>query len=96
MPFEVFEVDKYIEERCNNDPEFKQSWNQSRMEYRILGELTKLRNEKKLSQSELAKKSGHKQQVISRIEKRENSPTLRTLCALADVLDFDIQLVPRH
>jgi len=96
MPFKTIDVDKLIQEKLDADPELKEMWDSSRTEYRILGELIKLRKEKGISQAELAQKSGHKQQVISRIEKKENSPTLKTLCALADILDVDIQLVPRH
>ena len=44
----------------------------------MLSELMKLRKEKGLSQTELAEMSGNKQQVISRIENKENSPTLKT------------------
>ena len=96
MPFKTINVDKLLQEKFDADPEFKELWDSSRTEYRILGELTKLRKEKGMSQAELAQKSGHRQQVISRIEKKESSPTLKTLCALAEVLDVDIQLVPRH
>jgi len=96
VPFKEFDVKKYIEERREADPDFKDAWDSSRMEYRLLGELVKLRKEKNISQAEIAKKSGYKQQAISRIEKKEHSPTLRTLCAYADVLDVDIQLVPRR
>ena len=95
MPFEKIDVGKIIEEKRNSDPEFKELWDSSRTEYRILGELVKLRKEKGITQVELAQKSGYKQQVISRIEKKENSPTLKTLCSLADVLDVDIVLVPK-
>ena len=96
MPFVEFNVDDYIEKRREADPDFKGAWDSSRMEYKILGELIKLRKEKKLSQADIAAKSGYKQQAISRIEKKEHSPTLRTICAYADVLDVDIRLVPRH
>ena len=96
MPFKAIDVDQLIQEKLDADPELKDMWDSSRTEFRLLGELIKLRKEKGISQIELAQKSGHKQQVISRIEKKENSPTLKTLCALADVLDVDIQLVPRH
>jgi len=96
MPFKAINVDKLIQKKLEADPELKEMWDKSRTEYRILGELIKLRKEKGLSQVDLAKKTGYKQQAISRIEKRENSPTLKTLCVLADVLDVDIMLVPRH
>ena len=95
MPFERIDVGQIIQEKRNSDPEFKGLWDGSRTEYRILGELVRLRKEKGITQVELAQKSGYKQQVISRIEKNENSPTLKTLCSLADVLDVDIILVPK-
>jgi len=96
VPFEKIDVKAYIEERRQSDSEFKDAWDKSRTEYRILGELIRLRKEKGISQTELARKTGHKQQVISRMENKESSPTLKTFCALADELDIDIQLVPRH
>jgi len=96
MPFEKFDVKEYIASQRNTDPDFKEAWDSSRMEYRLLGELVKLRKAKGISQLVLEERTGIKQQVISRIEKKESSPTLRTLCALADVLDVEIQLVPRQ
>ena len=96
MPFAEINIKKYIEDRREADPDFRDAWDSSRMEYALLGELIKLRKEKNISQAEIAQKSGYKQQAISRIEKKGHSPTLRTLCAYADVLDVDIKLVPRH
>jgi DNA-binding XRE family transcriptional regulator len=96
MPFKQIDVDKLIKEKLDADPELKEIWDSSRMEYRLLGEFIRLRKEKGISQNDLAKMSGYKQQAISRIEKKENSPTLKTMCALADVLEVDILLVPRH
>jgi DNA-binding XRE family transcriptional regulator len=96
MPFEKVDISKTITETLAVDPVLKRMWDESRTEYRVLGELVKLRKEKGMSQMEIAKKSGNKQQVISRIENRENSPTLKTLCSILDVLDYDIKFVPRH
>jgi len=96
MPFIEIDVASEIEKRRNSDPDFKKAWDDSRTEYKVLGELVKLRKEKGLSQTELAEKTGNKQQVISRIENRENSPTLKTLCSILDVLNYDIQFVPRQ
>lgn len=96
MPFEKINVNKTINDTLAIDQELKRMWDESRSEYHVLGELVKLRKEKGLSQVELAEKTGNKQQVISRIENRENSPTLKTLCSILDVLDYDIQFVPRQ
>jgi len=96
MPFKKVNISAEIEKKRKTDPEFKQVWDDSRMEYRLLGEIVRLRKEKGLSQSELATKSGSKQQVVSRIEKHEQSPTLKTLCNMANALDVEILLVPRN
>ena len=96
MPFTKLNVAEHIEGLRQADPDFREAWDSSRMEYSILGELIKLRKAKGITQVDIANKSGIKQQAISRIEKHENSPTLKTLCALADVLDVDVRLVPRH
>ena len=89
------DVSKTIADALAADAELKQMWDESRTEYRVLGELMKLRKEKGFSQAELAKQSGNKQQVISRIESKENNPTLKTLCSILDVLGYDIQFVPK-
>ena len=95
MSFVQVNIKEEIENLRNTDPEFKEAWDNSRMEYRLLGKLVKLRKEKGLTQKELAKKTGKRQQTISEIEKHVKSPTLTTLCLLANALDVDIELVPR-
>lgn len=96
MPFKTINVSNIIEEEKRADNHFANSWDESRTEYKLMGEIIRLRKEKGLSQAELAKRTGYKQQVISRIEKKENSPTLKTLCGILDVLDYDIQLVKKN
>ncbi|MBR3933017.1 MAG: helix-turn-helix transcriptional regulator [Clostridia bacterium] len=73
------------------DSEFDTLWQESRNEYKLLAELVKIRKESNISQTELAEKSGNKQEVISRIENKENSPTLKTLCSILDVLEYEIR-----
>ena len=96
MPFQKVNVSAIIEEKLDGDAELRKLWDNSRMEYDVLGELTKIRKKMGISQAELAKKSGNKQQVISRIEKKENSPTLKTICSILNSLDYEIQLVPKQ
>jgi len=96
MPYKKVNVSALTKEQLDADAELKEMWDSSRMEYAVLGELIKIRKGKGLSQSELAKNSGNKQQVISRIENKENSPTLKTICSLLNALNYEIQLVPRQ
>ena len=96
MPFKKVDINQIIDDTLASDPHLKQMWDESRTEYQVLGELVKIRKKGGISQAELAQKSGNKQQVISRIENHENSPTLKTLCGILDVLDYEIRLVPRN
>jgi ribosome-binding protein aMBF1 (putative translation factor) len=96
MPFERIDVSAVIEETLGADAQLREMWDGSRMEYTVLGSLIKIRKERGLSQSELAEKSSNKQQVISRIENKENSPTLKTVCSILNALDYEIQLVPKE
>ena len=96
MPFEKVNIEQTITDKLAAAPDLKQLWDESRTEYRLLWDLVKLRKEKGLSQVELAALTGNKQQVISRIENRDNSPTLKTFCGILDVLGYDVQLVPRE
>ena len=96
MPFEKMNVQEEIKKRLDSNPEFKKAWDESRSEYMVLGELMKIRKNMGLSQIELARRSGNRQQIISRIEKKESSPTLKTLCSLLDAMDYEIKFVPRE
>ncbi|MBT9779469.1 helix-turn-helix domain-containing protein [Clostridium sp. MCC353] len=95
MPFVELKVKKVIEKEKAASPEFAQAWDESRTEYKLLSELVQLRKEQKLTQGDLAKLTGNKQQVISRIENRENSPTLKTFCSLLNTLGYDLQIVKK-
>jgi len=50
------------------NPEFKKEWDSLELRYNIIKQLIKLRNGYNLTQTELAKKIGTTQAVISRIE----------------------------
>ena len=90
MPFKQVDVNKQINDIKMNDPKFKKEWDESRNEYKLISEIIKFRKQLGFSQSELAKKSGNKQQVISRIEKKENSPTLKTLCSILNTMGYEL------
>ena len=94
MPFREVDISKMIEEEKLKDPEFREIWENSRMEYEILGQLTKLRKQRGLSQTELAKMAGSNQQIVSRVEKHEHSPTLKTICSFVKALNAEIKIVP--
>ena len=76
MPFTTTKIVDEIEQRRQNNPAFKKAWDESRIEYDLIGEMIKLRKEQALTQTALAKLIGRKQQVISKIELKETSPTI--------------------
>ena len=61
------DFNKLLNEELKN-PEFKQEWEKLELRYIVVKQLIKLRNSYNLSQSELAKRIGTTQAVISRIE----------------------------
>lgn len=95
MPFVKVDIDDVIELKRKNNPEFQEAWDESREEYKLIGEMVQLRKSEKMTQSQLAEITGNKQQVISRIEKRENSPSLRTFCNLLNAMGYELKIVKR-
>lgn len=95
MPFKEINVKKTIEEQCEQDKEFKEAWEQSRMEYAIIGQLISIRKQQELSQGDLAVKIAKSQQAISRIENRDVSPSLKMICSIADSLGYELKLIPK-
>jgi len=73
-----------------NDPEFRVSLKETRMEYEIARALIEARIRHNLSQKELAEKLGTKQSVISRVENAKTTPSLSFLKRLAKVLDTEL------
>jgi len=64
--------------------------------YGLWGELLALRRRRRMTQAELARRSGVPQSEISRIERGVANPTTATLRALVDALGADLQLVDRE
>ena len=96
MPFDQLNVQEEIKKRKTTSKEFEQLWEESREEYRLIGEMISIRKAEKVTQTELAELTGSKQQVISRIEKKENSPSLRMFCNMLQALGYELQIVKRQ
>ena len=69
MPFVEINVKNEIEKQRETDPKLKKAWDESRAEYRLIGEMISLRKQENVTQKELAELTGNKQQVISREKK---------------------------
>ena len=68
---------------------------ESREEYKLIGEMISIRKQEKITQSRLAELTGCKQQVISRIENKENSPSLRMFSNMLSALGYELQIVKK-
>lgn len=96
MPFVKVDVNQQIEEKRQNDPEFRKAWDESRAEYKLIGEMISLRKQENITQKELSKLSGKTQQTISRIERRENIPTITAFNKLLNALGYELKIVKKQ
>lgn len=95
MPFVEINVKNEIEKQRQNNPEFRKVWDESRAEYKLIGEMISLRKQENITQKELAELTGNKQQVISRIERKESIPTIRAFSRMLDALGYELQIVKK-
>lgn len=68
----------------------------SEKERELIDEVVTLRKEQNMSQNRLAELTGNKQQVISRLEKNEHSPSLKLFSSIVNALGYDIKLVKQN
>lgn len=95
MPFIQVDVNKEIEKQCKESPSFDNAWNESREEYRLIGEMISLRKAEKMTQRQLAQVIGKKQQIVSRVEKKESSPSLKLFCNMINALGYELQIAKK-
>lgn len=62
----------------------------------LIDRLVEIRKKENVSQSELAKMVGSKQQAISRLEKNEHSPSLKLFYNMVDALGYELQIVKKQ
>lgn len=82
---EMYEDDEFLtpEERAEID-----------FEVSLIGKMIEAREEKGLSQRELAKLSGIKQPAIARVENLKSTPQINTLLKLLIPLGYTLDIVP--
>lgn len=95
MPFVQFDVSNEIEKQ-KQDEKFKKAWDEYHSEYELIGQMISLRKQNKITQSELAMLIDVKQQVISRIERKESNTTLRMFTRILDALGYELQIVKKR
>lgn len=83
--------DDYLNERLK-DERFKEEYERLDDEYSFVIALIEARNKRKLSQKQLAEKTGMTQADISKIESGNRNLSIKTLKRLADGLDMDLRI----
>ena len=92
MPFVEVNVKNEIEKQRQNDPEFRKTWDDSRAEYKLIGEMISLRKQENITQKELSERTGITQAEISRIENGTRNPSLSMVKKLARGLGLQLKL----
>ncbi len=85
------DIDELLQEELK-DEEFAKIWEETELEYQIKRMLVAARIEKKMTQKDLAEKSGVRQSNISRIESGACVPTITTLKELAKGLGKTLKI----
>lgn len=62
----------------------------------LINRLVEIRKIENVSQSDLAKMVGSKQQAISRLEKNEHSPSLKLFYSMVKALGYELQIVKKR
>ena len=83
---------KDFKKKLLKDKETKQAYDELAPEFAVVEMIIKKRLEQGITQSELARKIGTKQPVISRLERGDFSPSLRFLQKLTKALGADLKI----
>lgn len=82
---------RYLDKQLEN-PEFRKEWESLEPEYAIMQALIDARNEAGITQTELSRRTGIAQTDISKLERGNGNPSLKTLKRLAEGLGMTLEL----
>ena len=74
------------------DPEFKAEWDALEPEFAIMQAMIDARKQSGMTQKQLAEKTGINQADISKLERGNGNPSLRTLRRLAEGMGMRVKL----
>lgn len=95
MSFRKIDVNEVIKKKIDKDVKFANAWESSQDEYRLLEDIVHTRKELKLSQKELAVRSGCTQQEVSRLEKNGLNASVHTLFKILNGMGYTLLLTPK-
>jgi len=81
-----------IKREILKDPEVKREYDELEVEYQILSSLISMRDKKKITQKQLAKKMGTTQSALSRFEMGGVNPSLNFLKKIAKALGTKLSI----
>ncbi len=84
-------LDEYLNEQLQNDV-FKKEWEDIQPEMDVIRAIVDARVSQKLSQKELAERTGINQADISKLENGTRNPSLKLLKRLADGMNMTLKL----
>jgi DNA-binding phage protein len=91
--------DRRLARRLREDPEFRAEFERKRAEIAaidaIVTRLDALRAEHGMSKADLARAMHKNPAAVRRLLTASGNPELRTVVAMAEALDADVQIVPR-
>lgn len=96
MPFRKVDENERVLKAIEKDPSYKKHIDEAKRQYDFIKTLVRIRKELKLSQAEVANMSGLTQQMVSRIETFDNSPTLDVLMKYVDALGVNLIVDRKH
>jgi len=82
-----------VHKKWMKDPEFRAEYEALEDEFRLIEMMIALRHEHKLTQAQLAEKTGMKQSAIARLETEGANPSFKTLNRVAKALGKRIAFV---
>ena len=85
------DFEKYLEKQLR-DHEFREEYEKLEPLYTLIKLEIKLRNEKRLSQKELAERMGTSQPAIARFERGNINPSLEFISRLAKALNTKLEI----
>lgn len=88
----MIDYEKYKEKSFKQNPALRKEYESLNTEFSIIRALLDARLESGITQQELAKRSGIAQGDISKIERGNGNPSIKTLKKLADAMGKDVQI----